>query len=176
MAKKKTLPIPATFSLYRGTAAIGKAIRALPTTERAAGVLDNLERKCDYTLVATAPSYQGQAIAPHHPPKGVLSFTLYAGQTLRLLDQFCFQPCGGRAMGMVLDDACSEGVGGVSMLLSRLDGQDSHRHAVTDPNGVFVVDDILPGDYVASLEHTKATLSDGTTWDPRARPMPQITK
>src|SRR5262249_39486703 len=149
-----------------GTSASGIPFREVTTQNRLPSVFSDLDEG-DYFLVASGPkTYNGHAIEPHEPAGGILRVNVSAGQTLKLLDRFCFRLCTGRVTGMVLNDECGEGLGDVPILLSRKNGQHAWPLAYSKPEGYYFFDEVPPGEYVVSLAQEKVSLPDGSIWVP----------
>ncbi len=153
-----------TFALYRGNSATGDPIARLTTRGQAFGIFSDLGEG-DYTIVPEGPAYyDGEAIEIDCATGGVAHVHLCAGQTLRLTDEFCFRPRRGSAIATIVNETCGEGVAGVTILLTREDGDGQPIAAVSAANGEAVFNNLRSGVYIASLEQEKVTLPDGSKW------------
>jgi hypothetical protein len=157
-----------TFTLFRGTNCTGDPIGRLTTRGQTLGSFIDLDEG-DYTIVPHGPAYyNGEPVEIDCATGGVAHVNLCAGQTIKLTEEFCFKPRRGTAIGMVVDEACGKGVGGVTMLLTREDGEDQPIPATSASTGETIGETIFPnirlGTYIASLEQDKVTLPDGSKW------------
>jgi hypothetical protein len=158
-------PLPGVqFSLYRGMTPRGAPLREGVTQGQLAHEFSELDEG-HYCLVASGPkTHNGQMLELHQPAGGILCVHVCAGQTLKLFDQFCFRPCTGRVVGMVVDEECGEGLTDVPILLT--DGQRLWPVAYTTAGGNYTIDQVPPGNYRVSFGQEKITFQDNSTWVP----------
>jgi len=156
-----------TFQLFE--AGNAQPLRELTTRRNAETVFADLREGAYRVVAVPPPARNGQRLQLIQPPTPEVSLRLADGQRIDLSTAFQFAPTRGSVLGLVVVARDNTPLPGVAIVLYSQQDPQVVRHAVTDADGQFEIDDLLAGNYRVELEQQVVTAL-GRRWEQELQP------
>jgi hypothetical protein len=141
-----------------------KPLRELTAQAHAANVFADLPAGSYRIVAVPPPASNGQRLQLTRPPTPALSIRVSNGQEVDLSQEFEFKPVRGSVIGLVVTAHDDTPVPDVAVVLSSQQQPQGIKRVLTDGDGEYEINDLLPGKYRIALEQRVVTAL-GRRWE-----------